>query len=33
VPLIQKITRGANVQASADSAATQINQLTGCKSS
>jgi ABC-type glycerol-3-phosphate transport system substrate-binding protein len=33
VPLIQKITRGANVQSSADSAATQINQLTGCKSS
>lgn len=33
VPLIQKITRGANVQASADAAAAQINQLTGCKSS
>ncbi|MDQ2813117.1 MAG: ABC transporter substrate-binding protein [Actinomycetota bacterium] len=33
VPLIQKITRGANVQSSADSAANQINQLTGCKSS
>jgi multiple sugar transport system substrate-binding protein len=33
VPLIQKITRGANVQSSADAAATQINQLTGCKSS
>jgi ABC-type glycerol-3-phosphate transport system substrate-binding protein len=31
VPLIQKITRGANVQASANAAATQINQLTGCK--
>jgi ABC-type glycerol-3-phosphate transport system substrate-binding protein len=33
VPLIQKITRGANVQSSANAAATQINQLTGCKSS
>ncbi len=33
VPLIQKITRGANVQSAADAAATQINQLTGCKSS
>jgi multiple sugar transport system substrate-binding protein len=32
VPLIQKITRGANVQSATDSAATQINQLTGCKS-
>jgi ABC-type glycerol-3-phosphate transport system substrate-binding protein len=33
VPLIQKITRGANVQSSANSAAQQINNLTGCKSS
>lgn len=32
VPLIQKITRGANVQSSANTAAAQINQLTGCKS-
>ena len=32
VPLIQKITRGANVQSSADAAAKAINQLTGCKS-
>ena len=32
VPLIQKITRGANVQSSANSAAQQINNLTGCKS-
>jgi multiple sugar transport system substrate-binding protein len=32
VPLIGKITRGANVQSSADSAAKAINQLTGCKS-
>jgi len=32
VPLIQEITRGANVQSSADSAAKQINALTGCKS-
>jgi multiple sugar transport system substrate-binding protein len=32
VPLIQEITRGANVQSSANAAATQINQLTGCKS-
>ena len=32
VPLIQKITRGANVQSSADAAATQINKLTGCTS-
>jgi multiple sugar transport system substrate-binding protein len=29
VPLIQKITRGANVQSSANSAAQQINNLTG----
>jgi multiple sugar transport system substrate-binding protein len=33
VPLIQKITRGANVPSSASSAAQQINSLTGCKSS
>jgi ABC-type glycerol-3-phosphate transport system substrate-binding protein len=33
VPLIQKITRGASVPSSANAAATQINQLTGCKSS
>jgi ABC-type glycerol-3-phosphate transport system substrate-binding protein len=32
VPLIGKITRGANVQSSADAAAKAINQLTGCKS-
>jgi multiple sugar transport system substrate-binding protein len=31
VPLIGKITRGANVQSSADSAAAAINKLTGCK--
>lgn len=32
IPLIQKITRGADVQSSADAAAKAINQLTGCKS-
>ncbi|WP_084316219.1 extracellular solute-binding protein [Actinospica robiniae] len=32
VPMIQKIERGANVQSTTDSAAQQINQLTGCKS-
>lgn len=31
VPMIQKITRGADVQSSADSAAKQIDQLTGCR--
>jgi multiple sugar transport system substrate-binding protein len=32
VPLIQQITRGANVQTSTDAAAAAINKLTGCKS-
>jgi ABC-type glycerol-3-phosphate transport system substrate-binding protein len=32
VPMIQKIERGANVQSTADAAAQQINQLTGCTS-
>ena len=32
VPMIQQIERGANVQSATDSAATQINKLTGCKS-
>ena len=32
-PLIESITRGANIQNAADSAAKQINALTGCKSS
>jgi multiple sugar transport system substrate-binding protein len=32
VPLIGKITRGANVQSSVNAAATAINKLTGCKS-
>ena len=31
VPMIQKITRGADVQSAADSAAKAIDQLTGCK--
>lgn len=31
VPLIQKIERGADVQSAADSAAKQINSLTGCQ--
>lgn len=31
VPMIQRIERGANVQAATDAAAKQINQLTGCK--
>jgi ABC-type glycerol-3-phosphate transport system substrate-binding protein len=30
VPMIQQIERGANVQSAADSAAQQINKLTGC---
>ena len=33
VPFIQSIERGANVQSAANAAATQINQLTGCKAS
>jgi multiple sugar transport system substrate-binding protein len=33
VPFIQQIERGANVQSAANAAATQINQLTGCKAS
>lgn len=32
VPMIQQIERGANVQSATNSAATQINKLTGCKS-
>jgi ABC-type glycerol-3-phosphate transport system substrate-binding protein len=32
VPMIQQIERGANVQQAADSAATQIDKLTGCTS-
>jgi ABC-type glycerol-3-phosphate transport system substrate-binding protein len=32
VPFIQQIERGASVQSSANAAASQINQLTGCKS-
>lgn len=32
VPFIQKIERGADVQSTADDAAKQINQLTGCSS-
>lgn len=33
VPFIQSIERGANIQSAADSAARQINSLTGCKTS
>ena len=33
VPFIQKIERGADVQAAANDAAKQINKLTGCTSS
>ena len=32
VPMIQKITRGADVTATAQATAKQINQITGCKS-
>jgi multiple sugar transport system substrate-binding protein len=31
VPLIGKITRGADVQSAANDAAAAINKLTGCK--
>ena len=32
IPMIQKITRGADVTATAQATAKQINQITGCKS-